>query len=41
VTGATVGGKAVGKTLAINNSTRIVLNVGKLIHFRNKLFKKK
>lgn len=41
VTGATVGGKAVGKTLAINNSTRIVLDVGKLIHLKNKLFKKK
>jgi CBS domain containing-hemolysin-like protein len=37
VTGATVGGKAFGKTLAINNSTRIVLEVGKLIHIKNKV----
>ena len=33
VTGATVGGKAAGKALAINNSTSIVLDVGKLIGF--------
>jgi len=33
VTGLTVGGKAAGKTIAINNSTVIVLRVGKLIHF--------
>ena len=31
VTGLTVGGKAAGKTLAFNNSTAIILRVGKLI----------
>ena len=33
VTGLTVGGKAAGKTIAINGSTAIVLRVGKLINF--------
>jgi len=33
VAGLTVGGKAAGKTIAINNSTAIVLRVGKLLHF--------
>jgi len=33
VTGLTVGGKAAGKSIAINNSTAIVLRVGKLINF--------
>ena len=33
VTGLTVGGKAVGKTLAFNKSTEIVLGVGKLLNF--------
>ena len=33
VTGLTVGGKAAGKAFAFNNSTGIVLRVGKLIHF--------
>ena len=32
VTGLTVGGKAVGKAFTFNNSTAIVLRVGKLIH---------
>jgi CBS domain containing-hemolysin-like protein len=32
VTGLTVGGKAIGKSVAINNSTLIVLRVGKLIN---------
>ena len=32
VAGLTVGGKAVGKTFAFNNSTRIVLRVGKMIN---------
>ncbi|NMA24902.1 MAG: hypothetical protein GX936_04460 [Clostridiales bacterium] len=41
VTGLMIGGKAVGKTLAINNSTRIVLDVGKLIYIKNTLFRKK
>ena len=31
VTGLTIGGKAAGKTLAINNSTAIVHRVGKLL----------
>jgi len=41
VTGATVGGKAFGKTIAINNSTPIVLKVGKLIHLKDRIFQKK
>ena len=41
VTGVTVGGKAAGKTFAINNSTKVVLDVGKLIHLKNKVFEKK
>lgn len=41
VTGLMIGGKAVGKTLAINNSTRVVLDVGKLIHLKNRVFRKK
>lgn len=41
VTGATVGGKAVGKTVAMSNSTRIVLGVGKLIYYKDRLFQKK
>jgi CBS domain containing-hemolysin-like protein len=41
VTGLMIGGKAVGKTLAINNSTAIVLDVGKLINLKNRLFKLK
>jgi len=32
VTGLTVGGKAIGKTLAFNRSTEIVLSVGKLLN---------
>jgi len=32
VTGLTVGGKAAGKAFAFNNSTKIVLRVGKLIN---------
>ena len=32
VTGVMIGGKAAGKTMAFNNSTKIMLNVGKLIH---------
>ncbi|MCL2202117.1 MAG: hypothetical protein FWB75_09145 [Oscillospiraceae bacterium] len=32
VTGLTVGGKAIGKNSAINNSTAIILRVGKLIN---------
>jgi len=33
VTGLTVGGKALGKTFAFNNSTKILLGVGKLLNF--------
>jgi len=33
VTGLTVGGKAIGKTLAFNKSTEIVLSVGKMLNF--------
>ena len=33
VAGLTVGAKAAGKSFAINNSTKIVLRVGKLIRF--------
>lgn len=39
VAGLTVGGKAIGKILAFNNSTEIVLSVGKLLNvFRIKPF---
>jgi CBS domain containing-hemolysin-like protein len=41
VTGVMIGGKAVGKTLAINNSTTIVLNVGKLISLKTRLLIRK
>ena len=45
VAGLTVGGKAVGKTFAINSSTVIVHSVGRVIYFfqsiPNRLFKKK
>ena len=32
VTGLTVGGKAIGKTIAFNKSTQVVLSVGKLLN---------
>lgn len=44
VAGLTVGGKAIGKTFAINSCTKIVHSVGKIVwSFRNfpKFFKKK
>ncbi len=44
VAGFTVGGKAIGKTFAINSSTKIVHGVGKVIYFFNhipNIFKKK
>jgi CBS domain containing-hemolysin-like protein len=41
VTGATIGGKAAGKTLAVKNSTGIVLRVGKLIHIKASLLAKR
>ena len=36
VAGITVGGKAIGKTFAINSCTKIVYSVGKFISFFNK-----
>jgi CBS domain containing-hemolysin-like protein len=41
VAGATIGGKAMGKNAAVNNSTQIVLGVGKIIHFTTHFFRKK
>ena len=44
VAGLTVGGKAVGKTVAVNSCTKIVHSVGQLIHWLNHLpdmFRKK
>ena len=41
VAGLTVGGKAVGKTVAINSSTKIVHGVGRIICFFSRVFKKK
>ena len=44
VAGLTVGGKAVGKTFAINSSTQIVSGVGRMIHYLGhipELFKRK
>ena len=44
VAGLTVGGKAIGKTFAINSSTQIVSGVGRLIYFLGhipELFKRK
>lgn len=44
VAGLTVGGKAIGKTVAIQSSTKIVYNVGKMIYFCHhipELFRKK
>lgn len=41
VAGMTIGGKAIGKTVAINNNTKIVLTVGKVISFVTGIFKKK
>ena len=44
VAGLTVGGKAIGKTVAINSCTEIVIAVGKFIYFINSIplvFKKK
>jgi len=37
VAGLTVGGKAIGKTFAVNSCTDIVHRVGKIIHFLNNL----
>ena len=40
VAGLTVGGKAVGKAFAINSSTQIVHNVGRIIYFFQSMFPK-
>ena len=40
VAGLTVGGKAIGKTIAVNSCTRIVHLVGRILHTRN-VFKNK
>ena len=39
--GLTVGGKAIGKTFAVNSCTKIVHMVGWLIHSLNRLFARK
>ena len=41
VSGVTIGGKALGKTVARNNSTGIVLGAGKIIYFVKRIFGKK
>ena len=41
VAGLTVGGKAMGKTFAINSSTVIVHSVGKVLYFFDNLFARK
>lgn len=41
VAGLTVGGKAIGKTIAINSCTQIVHLVGRVIYSKNQLFAKK
>lgn len=41
VAGLTVGGKAMGKTFAINSSTQIVHTVGKVIYFFDHIFSRK
>lgn len=41
VAGLTVGGKAMGKTFAINSNTQIVHTVGKVIYFFQTLFARK
>ena len=41
VAGLTVGGKAIGKTFAVNSCTQIVHLVGRLIHSLNRPTKKK
>ena len=40
VAGLTVGGKAIGKSVAVKSSTRIVHMVGRVIHGMNRLSKK-
>ena len=41
VAGLTVGGKAIGKTFAVNSCTKIVHMVGRIIYTMNRLKKKK
>lgn len=41
VAGLTVGGKAIGKTVAVNSCTKIVHMVGRIIHAVNRFSKKK
>ncbi len=41
VAGLTVGGKAVGKTFAINSSTQIVHSVGKILYFIQNILSRK
>ena len=41
VAGLTVGGKAIGKTIAVNSCTQIVHLVGRVLHTLNRLGKKK
>ena len=41
VAGLTVGGKAIGKTIAVNSCTQIVHLVGRLLYALNRLKKKK
>lgn len=40
VAGLTIGGKAFGKTFAINESTGIVLGTGRIINIKNRFFDK-
>lgn len=40
VAGLTIGGKAIGKTFAINRSTDIVLFAARIINIKNRLFDK-
>ena len=41
VSGLTIGGKAVGKNIAINSSTKVVFAVGKMLHFFHCFSKRK
>ena len=41
VAGLTVGGKAIGKSIAVNSCTKIVHLVGRVIHAMNRFTKKK
>ena len=38
VTGTIIGGKAFGKTIAIKNSTAVVLRTGKIINLKSRIF---